>query len=273
MKKIKLFEAYSQEIYEKELVDFLYEKLDEKMSTEYFPIYEDDEEEVNLTSGERAAMARDNQIISKPQLAALYLKALGRAEGEDGAYLVMIDGIKDFGEFDKNNRAFTITNPAFADAIGLESSATITRTVNKFVNLINGVGETQGEVIYPKIYAAYEKFSSMNPVQISNLAAESIQDSKEYTVNRDKAVASLERSAVARVERSKKEDLLGAKVYSLINSLKSASSIFQQPGRAQKTAIAKIAAENGESEIKLKEYYKKYLISRNIFNSTNFYDK
>ncbi len=137
------------------------------------------------------------------------------------------------------------------------SAATITRTVNKFVNLINGVGETQGEVIYPKIYSAYERFSTMNPVQISNLAAGAIQNSREYTVNRDKAAASLERSAVARVERSKKEDLLGAKVYSLINSLKSASSIFQQPGRAQKTAIAKIAAENGESEIKLKEYYKK----------------
>lgn len=272
MKKIKLFENYSNENYENELVDFLYERLEKRYANGYFPIYEDDEEEINLTSGERAAMARDNQVISKPQLAALYLKALGRAEGEDGAYLVMIDGIKDFGEFDTNSRAFTITNPALADAIGLESVGTISRTVNKFVNLIDGVGETRGEVLYPKVVKAFEVFSTMNPVQISNLAGDCIQNANEYTVNRDKAILSRDASAQRREEKSKEEDFKGARVYSLINDLKR-NDLFKYGGKAQRMAISKVSRETGESEDKIKEYYKKYLMSKKIFNSSNFYDK
>ena len=273
MKKIKLFERYLNETYENELVDFLYEKIQGKS----FEIYEDEDEDedvedANLTRGEKAAMARDNQIISRPQLAALYLKALGRVEGEDGAYLIMIDGIKDFGKFDQNTRAFYITNPALADAIGLESTGTVSRTVNKFVNLIEEIGETSSEIIYPKITLAYEKFSIMNPVQISNLAADCIQNSSEYTLNRDKAEATNQASSGIRAEKIKSEDLIGGKVYSLTNSLKSASHIFRQPGRAQKTAIEKIAIETGETEEKIKNYYKKYLISRKILNALNFYE-
>ena len=269
MKKIKLFESYLNETYENELVDSLFEKMQGK----YFEIYEDEDvNDANLTRGEKAAMARDNQIISRPQLAALYLKALGRVEGEEGAYLIMIDGIKDFGKFDKNTRAFYITNPALADAIGLESTGTVSRTVNKFVNLIEEIGETSSEIIYPKITLAYEKFSIMNPVQISNLAADCIQNSSEYTLNRDKAEATNQASSGIRVEKLKSEDLTGGKVYSLVNSLKSASSIFREPGRAQRTAIKKIATETGETEEKIKNYYKKYLISRKILNALNFYE-
>ena len=271
MKKIKLFESYLNETYENELVDSLFEKIEGK----YFKIYEDEDEDVNdtnLTKGEKAAMARDNQIISRPQLAALYLKALGRIEGEEGAYLIMIDGIKDFGKFNQNTRAFYITNSALADAIGLESTGTVYRTVNKFVNLIEEIGQTSSEIIYPKIALAYEKFSIMNPVQISNLAADCIQNSSEYTLNRDKAEATNQASSGIRAEKIKSEDLVGGKVYSLTNSLKSASHIFRQPGRAQKTAIEKISIETGETEEKIKNYYKKYLISRKILNALNFYE-
>jgi hypothetical protein len=269
MKKIKLFENYTNEIYEKEIVDFLYERLEKRYSNGYFPIYEDDED---LTSGERAAMSRDNQVISRPQLAALYLKALGRAEGEDGAYLVMIDGIKDFGEFDPNTRAFMITNPALADAIGLESTGTISRTVNKFVNLIDGVGETSGEILYPKVIKAFEVFSTMNPVQISNLAGGCIQNADTYTVNRDKALLSRDASAQRRQEKLKEADLIGQKVYSLIGVLKR-NPLFKLEGKAQRMAIAKISRETEESEDKIKEYYRKYLMDRKILNAANFYDK
>ena len=279
MKKIKLFENYLGENYEKELVDFLYEKIQEEYLKEDSSIREGEDDysdenfdDRNLTRGERAALARDNQVISRSQLAALYLKALGRVEGEDGAYLVMIDGIKDFGEFDTNTRAFKITVPALADAIGLESMGTVYRTVNKFVNLIKGVGETQGEVLYPKVVSAYGKFSSMNPVQLSNLAARSIQKAEEYTLNRDKAESMRGSASSTRLEKAKREDLTGEKVYSLINSLKSSSSIFKEPGRAQKMAIKKISTETGDTEEKIKDYYKKYLMSRKIFNSTNFYE-
>jgi len=112
----------------------------------------------------------------------------------------------------------------------------------------------------------------MNPVQISNLAADCIQNSSEYTLNRDKAEATNQASSDIRAEKIKSEDLIGGKVYSLINSLKSASSIFKEPGRAQKTAIQKIATEMRDSEEKIRNHYKRYLISRKILNSTNFYE-
>ncbi len=278
MKKIKLFENYLDENYENDLVNFLYGKIQEEYSPNFL-LYEDQEDyedrdfdESTLSSGERAALARDNQIISKSQLAALFLKALGRSEGEDGAYLVMIDGIKDFGEFDPNTRAFKITVPALADAIGLESMGTVYRTVNKFVNLIDGVGETQGEILYPKVVSAYEEFSTMNPVQLSNLAANCIQKAEEYTLNRDKAESAREGAANTRAQKAKRDDLIGEKVYSLINSLKSSSSIFKEPGRAQKIAIKKISTETGNTEEKIKDLYKKYLISRKILNYTNFHE-
>ena len=56
MKKIKLFERYSNENYENELVDSLFEK----MQVKSFKIYEDEDEDVNdanITRGEKAAMA------------------------------------------------------------------------------------------------------------------------------------------------------------------------------------------------------------------------
>ena len=268
MKRLKLFESYTSD-YEMELVDHLYEKLERTRSL-YEAEYRFEEEEPEMSAGEKRAFDRDLQVISRPQLAAIYLKALGRSEGEEGAYLVMIDGIKDFGEFDPNTRAFTITNPAFADAIGLKSVSTITRTVNKFVNLIDGVGETQQEVIYPKVISAYDYFSTKTPVQISTMAAEAIQDANEYTLNRDKAEVSKEKSSVIRAEKQKEEDLIGGKIFSLINALKSSSDVFKEPGRAQKLAIRKISTETEKPEDKIKEYYRKYLISRGLMSSINF---
>lgn len=270
MKRLKLFESYTS-TYEKELVDFLYEKI-EKIVPLKESIYRFEDEETEMSSGEKRAFERDQQVISRPQLAAIYLKALGRSEGEDGAYLVMIDGIKDFGEFDPNTRAFTITNPAFADAIGLTSVSTITRTVNKFVNLIDGVGETQQEIIYPKIVSAYEYFSTKTPVFISNMAAEAIQNADEYTLNRDRAEASREKSSDVRAEKARQEDMLGNRVFLLINSLKK-TELFSEPGKAQAAAIRKISGESGMDQNKIKEAYRKYLSSRGILNSVNFYGK
>jgi hypothetical protein len=128
MKNIKLFEQYSEDYQnEMEIADSIYEdwKADQEEDLDSIfenDLYEDDEDwgddDEELTSGEKAALARDFQIMSKPQLAALYLRALGKVKDNHyGAYTIMIDGIKDFGEIDKEG-VFNITGPAFADAIG-----------------------------------------------------------------------------------------------------------------------------------------------------------
>jgi hypothetical protein len=93
MKKIKLFENYTSQNYERELEDFIYEqwssKNEEFLSLLESLIFEDDNDSLDwlddeeLTPGEMRALERDLQIISKGQLAALYLKALGQYEFGD----------------------------------------------------------------------------------------------------------------------------------------------------------------------------------------------
>jgi hypothetical protein len=269
MKRIKLFESYTSSIYEKDLVDLMYQRVLEGHM--YEDDFEDDYTETPLSSGEKAALSREYQIISRPQLAALYLKALGKTEGEDGAYLTMIDGISDFGEYDPNTRAFRITNAALADAIGLQSIATVYRTVNKFVNLIDGVGETEQEALYPKVVSAFEYFKTKNPVQISNMAAECIQAESSSTLNREKQEKSSVMAKQRMEDKKKKESRLGKATFDLIRSLKSASQAFKVPGKAQKYAIAKISSENAIEPSEVEKIYKEYLISTNALNADTFY--
>jgi hypothetical protein len=141
MKNIKLFEQYSEDYQtDMEIADSIYEdwKADqeEDLSSVFeSDLYDDDnwgDDDAELTSGEKAALARDFQIMNKPQLAALYLRALGKVKDNHyGTYTIMIDGIKDFGEIDKEG-VFNIPGHAFADAIGLDSAVTVQRTIMKF---------------------------------------------------------------------------------------------------------------------------------------------
>ena len=289
MKNIKLFEQYHEDCQtEKELTQSIYEDwkedngddlklilegyreyLNEAPDNDGLPfINADDEDEDDaldnekiLSSGERAALARDFQVISDPQMAAIYLRALGRFEEEDpGKYLVMIQGIIPFGEISKTDGSFAITVPALADAIGLNSAGTITRTTRKFENLLNGLGETSNESLYPKIYAAYEKFSEMRPSDIAILAAETIQDTAS-TKHRDSVGSIYARAKEAKKKRDAEKIKLGKAVLDLIRKLKAGSSIFNAPGKAERTAIATLAREYGMAEELLKGAFNAYLLS------------
>jgi hypothetical protein len=278
MKNIKLFEQYNEDCQtEKELIQSIYEDWREenedalKLILEgeqlnMFPDEDGDEDDALdneriLTSGERAALTRDFQVISEPQMAAIYLRALGRFEEEDpGKYLVMIQGIIPFGEISKTNGEFILTVPALADAIGLNSAGTITRTTRKFENLLNGLGETSNESLYPKIYAAYEKFSEMRPSDIAILAAETIQDTAS-TKHRDSVGSIYARSKEAKKKRDAEKIKLGKAVLDLIRKLKSGSSIFNAPGKAERTAIATLAREYGMGEELLRSAFNAYLLS------------
>src|SRR5210317_1398301 len=127
-------------------------------------------------------------------MAAIYLRALGIAEDEDaGKYIIMIPDVDKFGDYGED-RSFEITVPAFADALGLDSYGTVSRTTNKFVNLITGEGETPSEAIYPKIVKYFEEFSNQNPSALASFAGQPIQDA-DFTKNRDKAAETITKSA------------------------------------------------------------------------------
>jgi uncharacterized FlaG/YvyC family protein len=272
--RIKLFEDFQEQYTkENEVLEAVFLGWKNNLDLDLNSLYEDAVEvdvmeEPEYSRGEKAALARDFQIMTKPQLAALYLAALGLEEDESkGKYLIMIPGIEDFGSFDES-RSFELTTPAFADAIGLESFGTVTRTINKFANLISGEGETVGEALYPKVVNAYNEFSRMNPTSIANIAAEALQD-VSYTKNRDKAAEMMGKAAMKAQEKKQEMAKMGEKIFTLIKALKT-NIAFADPKKAQKAAIMRIARETSMDPSKLEMALQKFLVSNNL---ASYYQK
>lgn len=276
MKHIKLFEHFETDA--DSVLESVFQVWKDSLSEETYILFEQallegdeleqylgDEE---LTSGEKRAMGRDMQIISKPQLAALYLFSLGKEEEEPTKFIFRIPGMKDFAELDMSGKPI-ITSAAFADAIGLESLATVSRTVNKFRNMLSGVGEIPGEVTYPKIIRAFQMFSSMNPDDVVRIAEETIQDPAESVKNREAASMRASQAASARGEEREMIEKLGYQIFRLITELKR-NEIFRDIRKAQNFAIRRLATETGLTEDRLAKYYKAYLQSKGILNKLNF---
>ena len=289
-KYIKMFEAFSSE---QEIENKLIEKIYETWKINYAPsisLFEDEEilEDTNteldifddsetLTRGEKAAAAREFQIMTRPQLGVLYLAALGQSEENDkGKYLIGIPGMAGFGYIDPSSRIFEISVPAIADSIGLDSSRTAARTIKKFVLLINGQREaTMEESIYPKLIKAYDDFSSVNPREIQARAAGIIQNPDEYTLNRDKAESEREIAAQKRAEKKNLEIQIGDKVYSLFKTLRAftkedGSQPFANPKKAFDKAIEKIATQTSMEIEDVANAYKNYLKKLNILDAINY---
>jgi hypothetical protein len=269
LKHIKLFEQYS--INEKEILNSIYENWRGTLSKDLLSLLEGKidesdyfEEEGELTPGERRALAREMQVISKPQLAALYLFALGKKEDSSLKYILRIPGMMDF--IDNSSGKNTITHAAFADAIGLDSIVTASRTINKFKNLIDGVGETPGEIVYPKVIKAYEVFKNLNTDTLAAEAGEAIQDATISTKNREKASSMSAKSAVYREDEKKKAEKYGYMVYQFISSIRT-SPVFRDLKKAQDFAINKISTESGVPTNKLLGYYETYLKSKGLLNN------
>jgi hypothetical protein len=272
-KRIRLFEDFQEQyIKENEALESAYadwkKNLDFNLKSLFEYFLSEEVEDEGYTSGEKAALARDFQILTKPQMAAIYLRALGIAEEEDGGkYIVMIPDLDQFGDF-AEDRSFQITVPALADALGLDSYGTVSRTTNKFVNLITGEGETPSESIYPKIIKYFEEFSRQNPTSLASLAGQAIQDTT-YTKNRDKAAETLTKSAAKAKQRKEDEIRLGDSVFSLIKSLKQ-NPIFADPKKAQRAAIMRIARDSGLDPAKVDLALQKFLASKDIIR---YYEK
>lgn len=237
-KYIKLFENYSTEeeqmkaIFERSMhklllngicLDFINARLNEQ--EEWY------EEEGELTSGEKTAITRGLQLMTKSQMAAIYLWAKGRVEEKGADYVKMITGIEPFGYIDETDGDFRITIPAMADAIGMDSDRTLSYTISKFENLIKDIGETPSQSLSPKLIAAYNALSQMPTTNIVAYAGDSIQDPSN-TMNRDAAETrrqSDRESAAESRQRRKQED------ETIVTVLQQAVSDFKKaPGEYSK---------------------------------------
>jgi hypothetical protein len=214
------------------------------------------DEERELSRGEKAALSRDFQIISNEQMAAIYLRALGMEEGDPGKYLVMIPGIDQFGEKNPETGMFEISVPAFADAIGMDSTETARRTTKKLRNLLAGKDDP-AESISPKYLESFKNFQKETPSYLANYASGCIQETS-YTKNRDKAETNLEKAAENRVAKKKKDAQIGYKVLQLSRELKR-NPAFSEPDKALRAAVNKIAVETGIQSDKIKGIYMEYL--------------
>ncbi len=221
------------------------------------------DEERELTRGEKAALARDFQIISNEQMAAIYLRALGMEEGDPGKYLVMIPGMDQFGEKNPETGMFEMSVPAFADAIGMDSTETARRTTKKLRNLMAGKDDPS-ESISPKYLESFNNFQTKTPSYLANYASGCIQD-PSYTKNRDKAETNLEKAAENRIAKKKKDAEIGYKVLQLSRDLKR-NPAFREPEKALRAAVSKIAVETGIQSDKIKNIYTEYLRKERISN-------
>jgi hypothetical protein len=117
---------------------------------------------------------------------------------------------------------------------------------------------------------AFNRFKDKSPSELAGIASNAIQDSS-FTQNRDKSLDALDRAAERR--KAKKESNIGTgmKVYGLINSLRSASPIFSDIKKAQKSAISKIAAEINRDPEEVKLAYVEYLKSKGLLSDRMYF--
>jgi hypothetical protein len=301
MRKIKLFENFSAEEYEvdkvyekwvtenKDLVSSLLESVNEQEKGED---PEEDEEEGfdgnqntndwlsddELTPGEKRAFERDLQVVSKEQLAALYLKALGKYEfgdpekkGRGGSvaervlqdtYVTGIPNIEGFCNEDWRTGKLYIGPSGLSDAIGLESKTTVTRTVNKFYLLLSQGSGSHEEVVYPKIIDAFNYFKDQKVDVIQSVAAETIQDPATSTVHR---------SLMKDRGITKEQGLnIGKSIHSLFLDLYKSPFFNKDVCKVQKNALTKISNLSNIKYEEARSFYKEYLAKNRMLDKFNW---
>lgn len=223
---IKSFSDFRIEKNEKELLEKVWQEwlseqaennhVFEEVDASLFEADVEDEEDVpvhKLTSGEKAAHAKDQQILSEPQLAAIYLRAFGAIEDDPNKFMNLFQGEKG-NILDFADEKGKWTNAAFADAIGLNSDYTVSITVGKFKNMMTGVGYIEQDVLYPKIIKTYEKFMKMNLNEIGIIAGKALQ-SKENSAVRDMVAVRNEVAVLTRLQKKEKMEKIYVQIYDL----------------------------------------------------------
>jgi len=144
-------------------------------------LYGTDQPEIEYSGGEKAAITRGNDVLTKAQLAALYLAAKNAAGRSDDTR-----GIGDTGltrnALKMNKEVDTdfqkLSAPRLADVLDLKPR-TVNYTLSKFRLLLQGNREgTESNVLYDKIIEAFDEFDAMEKKGLSGevyaLASEAV---------------------------------------------------------------------------------------------------
>ena len=274
-KHIELYESFDTDSKLKAIYESAIESLISKgMSLDFINVralneseewYDMDDDEEEYSEGEKRAYSRGLQIMTKPQMAAIYLLAKGKCEEVGADYVKMIDGIDAFGYTDEHDGSFNITIPALADAIGMDSDRTLNYTLKKFQNLIDGIGETASQSLSTKLINAHDALSKADNVKIANYASDIIQDASN-TKNRDAADSrkeiESEKGAKRRADNKKEDEKIGTAIHEIVKSFQAAKI----PTKMYTPVVFKEMAKTypGLTIERLKNAYIKWCKSRGI---------
>jgi len=250
MRRVQLFEEFVQTqdessiietVYNDLLVDGLLEAEGDTDQTD--PDYSPELGRV-LTGGEKAAVSRGFALMTDAQLAGAYLRGLGVTEENPDKFMDSIedpDGKHNIVDFSEVNGRWT--NIGLADAMGMASAVTFGRASVKFANLINGIGETPGESLSPKIIKAYDNLSKMDVNQVGLLAGEALQD-KAFSKNRDAAAASANKRSIAKDDTMKRQRVMAMNALMFARALRKKNMNHRT---AKEKAVERIAQTNNVS--------------------------
>lgn len=222
--------------------------------------------EIEYSGGEKAAITRGNDVLTKAQLAAMYLAAkdaMGRSEdtqgrGDSGLTRNALKINKE-----ENTDFQKLSAPRLGDVLDLKPR-TVSYTLSKFRLLLQGNREgIYGNDLYDKIINAFDEFEKMiqdgRSADVYSLAAEAV-NMDATTERSDKAAEeSSEQGRKTREKIQQRNAKIIQSTYDLYNQLRGALG-----ERTPKAVINKLSSEYDLSAEDLRT-----IIKTNLKNDPN----
>ena len=225
-------------------------------------LYGTDQPEIEYSSGEQAAISRGNDVLTKPQLAAMYLAAkdaMGRSEdtqgrGDSGLTRNALKmGKETVTDFQK------LSAPRLGDVLDLKPR-TVSYTLSKFRLLLQGNREgVYGNDLYNKIIDAFDEFEKMSVGEVYSIAMEAVNmdAGTERSDKFEEELAGQGRKTREKIQQRNAKIIQST--YDLYNQLRGALG-----ERTPKAVINKLSAEYGLSAEDLRT-----IIKTNLKNDPN----
>lgn len=199
--------------------------------------------EIEYTGGEKAAITRGHDVLTKPQLAAMYLAArdaMGRSEdtrgrGDSGLTRNALKMNKE-----ENTDFQKLSAPRLGDVLDLKPR-TVSYTLSKFRLLLQGNREgIHGNDLYDKIINAFDEFEKMSVGEVYSLATEAVNmdAGTERSQKYEEELAGQYRKTKEKIQARNNKIVYDA--YDLYNKLKNAMG-----ERTPKMVVNKISQEYG----------------------------
>lgn len=180
-------------------------------------------EEENLSPGERRAANQGLDVLTKSQLAAIYLAAkdaMGRSEDTRGR--------GDTG-LTRNARKMTanvetsfekLSGYRLADVLSLKPR-TVNYTMSKFRLLLQGNREgTESNVLYDKLINAFDEFEKMTPANVYALAIESVDLNADFSRSEQYQEQTAEQARLYKIKKDKEDKSKGNEIRSYFSAYK-----------------------------------------------------